>query len=396
MERLQELSNAMRRRVPTAFHRYLADEIDWDARLIGISGARGSGKTVMLGQRLRQIAKEKEALYVSLDDVYFSDHHLVYFAEDFARHGGEVLLLDEVHKYPNWSQEIKNIYDSVPDVQVIFTSSSALEIHRGSHDLSRRALVYPLYGLSLREFIELKYLLRFPAVSLQEILEGRSEWFMQVHEQLKPLKVFQEYLEAGYYPFFKQAGGHYLKQLQNTVNLVLESDLPAIHTMDFGAILKMKKILAIIAGLVPYKPNIEKLARQVGTTRDTLLKYLYYLEKAQIVKTLDKDNEGISLMNKPEKLYLQNPNLAFALAAQTPDQGNLRETFLLNQLLVNHTVQYPDKGDFWVDKHYWVEVGGRNKTDKQISNYPNRFIAADDLEYPHRNKIPLWMLGFLY
>lgn len=386
----------MRRRVPVAFRRYLADEIDWDARLIGISGARGSGKTVLLGQQLRRIAKKQKAMYVSMDDVYFSDHHLLYFAENFAKHGGEVLLLDEVHKYPNWSQEIKNIYDGLPDLQVIFTSSSALEIYRGSHDLSRRALVYYLYGLSFREFIELKYRLAFPAVSLQDVLEGTDDWFMQVHDKLKPLKLFDEYLKFGYYPFFKEAGRHYLKQLQNTVNLVLESDLPAIHTMDFGAILKMKKILAIIAGLVPYKPNIEKLARQVGTTRDTLLKYLYYMEKAHIVKSLGKGTEGLFMMNKPDKLYLHNPNLAFALAETTPDIGNLRETFLLNQLAVNYTVHYPDKGDFLVDKHYFIEVGGPTKTDKQISGYTNRFVAADELEYPLHNKIPLWMFGFMY
>ncbi|MCD4747474.1 MAG: AAA family ATPase [Bacteroidales bacterium] len=397
MDRLKQISSEHLRRTPMKFYRFLMDEINWDDRLIGISGARGSGKTTLLLQYMKsKISKTSDALYVSLDDIYFSENKLIYFAENFYKQGGEFLFLDEVHKYPNWSQELKNIYDSLPDLNIVFTSSSALDIYRGSHDLSRRALVYSLPGLSFREFIELKYKIKFPVLKLNHILENTGNKYWDILEKIRPLKLFSEYLRHGYYPFFIESTVNYTQRLMNILNLVIESDLPAIYHIDFYSIIKLKKMISVLSRLVPYKPNIQKLAEQSGTTRDSLLKFLFYLEKAGIVKWLTKDTHGINYLNKPDKLYLDNTNLMFSLAIETPEKGNIRETFFLNQLKVKHHVSYPESGDFLVDNKYLFEVGGMSKTTKQIAGKKNAFIVADDIEYRNKNKIPLWLVGFLY
>lgn len=396
MERLIQLSNEAVRRVPMEFKRYITKDIDWENRLTGISGARGCGKTVLLLQFLKGLPAKTNALYASLDDIFFSKNALVYFAEDFEKQGGEYLLLDEVHKYPNWSQELKNIYDNLPNLKVVFTSSSALEIYKGSHDLSRRAIVYYMSGLSFREYIQLKYKKELPVISLEQILVSDRDMFNHLLDIIKPVALFSEYLKQGYYPFFMETKVSYLKQLLNTLNLVVENDLPAIHNIDFASILKIKKLLAVLSRITPYKPNIEQLAKQTGTTRDTLLKYLYYLEKAQIIKWLGRDTFGINYLNKPDKLYLNNTNLAYALGGQIQDKGNIRETFFLNQLSAKHQVTYPEKGDFLIDGKYIFEVGGRNKTQKQILDFENAYIAADGIEFPFANKFPLWIFGFLY
>ncbi len=386
----------MVRRVPAEFTRYIFNEIDWEDKLIGISGARGSGKTVLLLQYLKKLPKSVNSMYISLDDIFFSKNKLVFFAEDFQKTGGEYLLIDEVHKYPNWSQEIKNIYDSIPDLKIIFTSSSALEIYRGSHDLSRRAIVYNLHGLSFREFLQLKYKKSFPVLTLDQILSSKNDIYDLILSEIKPLALFPEYLESGYYPFFMNTKSSYLKQLINTVNLVVESDLPAIHNIDFTSIIKIKKLLAVLSRITPFKPNIEKLAKQTETSRDTLLKYLYYLEKAGIIIRLSRDTFGINYLNKPDKIFLNNTNLAFALADQHPDTGNLRETFFINQLSVNHTVTYPEKGDFLIDQKYLFEIGGKSKTRKQIQGIKDSFVVSDNIDYRFENKIPLWIFGFMY
>ncbi len=396
MDRLIQISNRAVANTPGKFKRFLFEEIDLSQRLIGISGARGSGKTILLLQLLKKMQKQKKTLYVSLDDVFFSENRLIYFAEDFYKKGGELLFLDEVHRYKNWSQELKNIYDSLPDLQVVFTSSSALDIYRGSHDLSRRLIMYQLPGLSLREYIEFQYDIKFPAIALENILSNHQEFCNTINQKIRPIAVFLEYLRSGYYPFFKESGETYLQKLNNTVNLAVELDLPAIHDIDYRAIIKIKKILSILSRIVPYKPNIEKLAKQVGTTRDTLLRYLYYLEKARIVKWLVSNTYGINYLNKPDKLYLDNTNLAYAISTVLPDIGNLRETFFLNQLSAKHLVTYPKKADFLVDNQYTFEIGGKNKTQKQIQGTKNAFIAADDIEFGFENKIPLWLFGFLY
>jgi uncharacterized protein len=397
MERLKQISEIRKQEVQTSFVRYLDDKISWNERLIGISGARGSGKTTLLLQHMKNdLPKNAGSLYVSLDDIYFAENPLVYLAEDFYRKGGQYLFLDEVHKYPNWSRELKNTHDNLPGLKIVFTSSSALDIFMGTHDLSRRALVYNLPGMSYREFLALKFGTMLPAFSLEEVLLNTSDSTRIILSKVKPLKYFEEYLRSGYYPFFIESERNYHVRLLNILNLVIENDLAAIFNIDYHAMLKIKKLLAVISRIVPYKPNIEKLARQADTTRDTLLKYLYYLEKAEIVKWLTKDSFGINYLNKPDKLYLNNTNLMYSLNNDKPDQGSLRETFLLSQFRVNHNVTYPDKGDFLIDNKYLIEAGGAKKNSRQIENIPDSFIAADDIEYAAGKRIPLWLFGFLY
>jgi len=373
------------------------DEIHWGDRMIGISGARGSGKTTMILQHMKDnLPAGVEALYVSLDDIYFAGNPVVLFAEEFYERGGEYLFLDEVHKYPDWSRELKNIYDNLSDLKIIFTSSSALDIYKGGYDLSRRAVVYNLPGLSFREFIELKYRLKFPAYTLEEILHEPERIARGINAEIRPLKFFEEYLQSGYYPFFIESERNYPDRLINILNLILENDVPTIFNIDYYSVMKIKKMLAVLSRIVPYKPNIEKLARQTGTTRDTLLKYLYYLEKAEVVKWLTKDTFGINYLNKPDKIYLNNTNLMYALNTEKPDKGTLRETFLLNQLMVRHKVTYPEKGDFLLDGKYLIEAGGKAKNAGQVPDRENSFIAADDIEFPYGIRIPLWLFGFLY
>jgi predicted AAA+ superfamily ATPase len=365
--------------------------------MIGISGARGTGKTTLLLQRIKNSMPEGSvALYASLDDIYFAENSLLLLAEDFNKKGGESLFLDEVHKYPNWSRELKNIYDSLPALKVIFTSSSALDIYKGAYDLSRRAMVYNLPGLSFREFIELKHGKKLPVFTLEQVLHNAETIVPLILKEIRPIMYFEEYLRLGYYPFFIESEDNYHIRIANILNLVMETELTSIFNLDYYSVLKMKKMLAVLSRIVPYKPNIESLSKQIGTTRDTLLKYLYYLEKADILKWLTKDTFGINYLNKPDKLYLNNTNLAFALSNEKPDKGNLRETFFLNQISVKHKTSYPDKGDFLVDDKYLFEVGGKSKNSKQIANMENAFLAVDDVEYADGNRIPLWLFGFLY
>lgn len=397
MERLRQISESRLQRVPIKFFRFLINKINWKDRLIGISGARGTGKTTLLLQYMKtMIPANADALYVSLDDIYFSETPLVYFAEEFHKKGGDYLFLDEVHKYPNWSQELKNIYDNLPDLKVVFTSSSALEIYKGSHDLSRRAVIYKLPGLSFREFLELKYEISFHPFQLTDILTNNQPEIKEIPSKIRPLKYFDEYLQNGFYPFFAESESTYTTRLVQIVNQVLENDLPAIFHIDFNSVIKIKKMLTVISRIVPYKPNIQKLVTQTGTSRDTLLKFLYYLEKAEIVNILTKDTFGINYLNKPDKLFLNNTNLMYAFSNESPNPGNIRETFFFNQLKANHQVLYPEKGDFLVDNKYLFEIGGQNKTRKQIHGIKNGFIAADGIEYTVDNKIPLWHFGFLY
>lgn len=398
VERIIRTSNELIKNTPDIFSRYLLDEIDWDYRLNGISGARGSGKTILLLQQMKRLARNKKnILYVSLDDIHFSNNSLIYFADDFYRNGGEYLFLDEVHKYSNWSQEIKNIYDTIPNLNIVFTSSSALEIHKGSHDLSRRAIVYNLPGLSFREYVEFNYKIKLPLLNLDEIINISVFDLGEIHSKIKVLPIFKEYIDFGYYPFFKDVKNRYLKQLLTTVNLVIEVDLPAIYKIDFNSIIKLKKLLSIISQIVPYTPNIESLAKEIGTTRPTLLKYLHYLDKAQIIKILNREGKGMNTMTKPDKIYLNNTNLAIAFGEENVNIGTLRETLFLNQLSVLHNVSFPkDKGDFIVDKKYTFEVGGKNKTRKQIIDLENSYIVSDSIDYRVGNKIPIWLFGLMY
>ncbi|MEA1898175.1 MAG: AAA family ATPase [Bacteroidota bacterium] len=397
MKRLQESSSKSIREAPEIFTRFLMNDINWNNQLIGISGARGAGKTTLLLQYLKKNFQfDEEVLYISLDDIYFAENTLIEFAEQFEKEGGKLLVLDEVHKYKYWSHDLKLIYDRFGSLKVIFTSSSALEIYKGSHDLSRRLILYYLPGLSLREYSLFEYNIDLPVLTINDVLKRTREISMSLPPDIKPIKLFKEYREYGYYPYFTKSIDSYRIQLLSTLNVVMESDLPAIFNIDFKSVLNLKKLVSIIARLVPYKPNVRKLAEQIGVTWETLLRYLFYLEKAQIVKWIGRDTHGINYLNKPEKLYLQNTNLIYALAEESANIGAIRETFVLNQLSVNHTMTYPGSGDFLLDGKYTLEVGGKNKSLSQIRGINDAYLVKDDIEFGAEGIIPLWMFGLLY
>lgn len=384
-------------RTNTLFKRYLYNQLDWNARLNIIVGMRGVGKTTMMLQHAREhLPFDNSVIYISIDDIYFTTNSLIDFAEEFNKRGGKYLLIDEVQKYEGWSREVKMIYDNFPEIQITVSGSSAIEILKGEGDLSRRAIINRLQGLSFREFIELKYQQPFPVWTLSEILKNPVEKAFLIATKIKPIKLFEEYIQAGYYPFAVEDERNFQQRMMQIINTIIESDIPAVNSIDYNAVLKMKKLLGIIAESVPFKPNITKLANQLSLSRETFLKYLQLLAKADIISLMYSLVKGVSALNKPEKIYLNNPNIAYLLADSNANTGNIRETFFMNQLQHIHNVEYPVKGDFLVDETYTFEVGGKNKTTQQIAGIENAYVVADNIEIPVGNKIPLWMFGFLY
>ncbi len=398
MDKLFQYSKSRIDSVNTDFKRYLWNKIDWNNRLIAITGARGVGKTTLLLQYIKEnLAKNPdEVIYVNLDDLYFSKTSIVDFTYEFVKRGGKYLFLDEVHKYLNWSQEIKNIYDYFNQLKIVITGSSALDIFKGKSDLSRRAIMYKMQGLSFREFIALKYKYLFPVLNLDQIVSSPSIYISEILTKIKPIKLFEEYLQTGYYPFFLEDEQNFHIRLKQTVNHVLDYDLPSVEKIDFTSVHNLRKLLSILAEIVPYKPNILKLSKQVEVSRETLIKYLYLLSRADLLMLLQTDTLGISKLNKPEKVYLNNTNLAYAITDTYVNKGTLRETFFYNQLNEGHNVLYSSKGDFLINSRYIFEIGGKNKTRQQIQDLNNAYIAADNIEYAQVNKIPLWLFGFLY
>ena len=379
------------------FKRFLINEINWKRRLIGIKGARGTGKTTLLLQYIKEnFGISDEVLYLSLDNIYFSEHKLLDFADTFAKTGGKYLFLDEVHKYPTWSREIKNIYDDYPELKIVFTGSSILEIDKSEADLSRRAIIYELPVLSLREFIEIKYGIKLKIYSLTDIIANHKEIASQINKKIKPIKEFNDYNQFGTYPFFIETELEYFNHIERIINLILETDLPAFTSIDYNAIIKLKKLLLIISESSPFQPNISKLSIKIGVTRETLIKYLYYLEKAHLISLLHTNTKGVSKLGKPEKIFLNNSNLLYALQPKLVNLRTIRETFFQNQLSVKHKIELPKKGDFIIDNKYVFEIGGKNKNKKQIIDIKNAYIVADNIEYGFKNKIPLWLFGFLY
>ena len=382
----------------TSFTRSLLEEIHWDARLIGIKGARGVGKTTLLLQYIKLKLKDQlqQSLYVSLDIIWFSNNTLSYLVDHFVKRGGKFLFLDEVHKYPNWSQELKNIYDDYPSLKVVFTGSSLLEILNARADLSRRAIVYHMQGLSFREYIGLETNHVFPKVSLHTLLKKHIELAKEINVKIKPLQYFDQYIQNGYYPFYKEQPSLYSIRIEEVINLMLEIELPMLRKVDIAYIHKIKQLLLIISESVPFIPNITKLSEKIGLQRGTLLSYLHYLDEIGLTKNLFKVAEGISKLQKPEKIFLENTNLMFTLSAENSNKGNIRETFFVNQLSYQHKVNYAEQGDFIINGKYTFEVGGKNKKNKQIETVKHAFVVADDIEYGSFSKIPLWMFGFLY
>lgn len=397
METLFEKSFQKIERVQTGFIRSLMDDIKWTSRLIGICGARGVGKTTLLLQRMKlSFPKTDKALYVSLDDLWFSQHSLSELIDGFVKHGGKYLFLDEVHKYANWSRELKNANDDFPELHIVFTGSSLLEIINARADLSRRTVTYEMQGLSFREYLSMHLNETFPIYELKDILENQRDISNGILKTIKPLRYFQSYLKRGYYPFSFEMEEVYHAQLEEVINMILEIELPLLRGVDIAYISRVKKLLMIIAESVPFTPNVQKMSEQVGINRTTLLSYLHYLQETHLTKHLYRAGGGMSRLQKPDKIFLENTNLAYVLAKGRANTGNLRETFFFNQLGYRHTMEYPIQGDFTVDKEYSFEIGGKGKDNRQIYSLPNSFIAADDIEYGVGNKIPLWMFGFLY
>jgi predicted AAA+ superfamily ATPase len=397
MEELYNEHRILLKNTGLEFKRYLMSNVPWQERLLGIQGFRGVGKTTMILQYIKENYKDSEkALYVSLDNIYFTDNKLVDFVKEFVAIGGEHLFLDEVHKYKNWAIELKNIYDLHKDLKITFTASSLLEILNSKADLSRRAVVFFMQGLSFREYLNFSLNTNFKAYGLHQILENHQKISREILLKTKIINHFKKYISSGYYPFFKENEDLYYHKIQSVANMVIEIELPLLRNIEMSKTVKIKQLLYIIAKSSPFKPNISKLATRIGITRNTLIEYINHLSDAKLINSIYANSKGISLLQKPDKIFLENTNLAFAFAGISSDKGNLRETFFLNQLSQNLAVTYPKKADFLVDDKYLFEIGGKDKTNKQIAGIENAFIVADDIEYGYKNKIPLWLFGFLY
>ena len=386
------------RKTDLSFQRYLIDDIDWEGRLSAITGARGTGKTTMILQHIKRTFGNSptEALYISADNIRFSGNRLFDLANDFEKLGGKYLFIDEVHKYENWSQEIKNIYDSFSDLKVVVTGSSMLQIYKGNADLSRRAVHYVLHGMSFREFLKFDQNIDFDKLTLEEILQNHIEIAGSFINKIRPLPLLNAYLKRGYYPYCKSDEWICLSKLSKTVNLILEMDLPAVKTIEMYSIRKIKKLLWIISQSAPFTPNITDLARNLEVSRNSLLSYLTILERGGLVNLLKSSTKGINSLAKPEKIYLNNTNHIYAFEANKPDIGNLRETFFFNQLQAVSEVTSSKKADFTINNEYVFEIGGKNKGHEQIVGLKNAYLALDNLEYGFGNKIPLWLFGMLY
>ena len=376
--------------VDTSYVRNIHSTIPWNDRLIAILGARGVGKTTLVLQHIKLYEDVDTTLFVYADDLWFSTHSLVTLAEMFYTNGGRVLYIDEIHKYKNWSQEIKNIYDQYPDLKVRYTGSSILDLQKGSHDLSRRVLEFQMHGLSFREYVALRYGADIPIHTLEQVLANKIEF---PYTDYRPVALFKEYLRQGYYPYFKESG--YELRLTKTINAILEVDIPKFAELSISASEKLKTLLYIVAQSVPFKPNYSKIARDLDMHRNAVSDLMVWLDKADLINILRDDVEGYKLLGKVNKIYLNNPNLAYALSDDEPNIGNIRETIFLAWLRATHKVTASSVSDFKVGK-YTFEVGGKKKGQHQIKEVEHAYVVKDDIEYGHLNEVPLWAFGLLY
>lgn len=380
-----------------SFVRSLMDTIHWDARMIGIRGARGVGKTTLLLQYIKlHLPQDSSVLYTNLDNIWFTEHKLYDMADLFVKRGGKYLFLDEVHKYPNWSQELKNIYDDFPELHIVFTGSSLLEILNARADLSRRAIVYEMQGFSFREYLNRNLQTDFPVIQLDDIFTKHVQISALVTNKIKTLQHFPEYLKFGYYPYYNELPPLYYQRIDEVINMILEVEIPLLRGVDMAYVTKLKQLLLVLSESVPFIPNITKLSERIGITRNSLLSYLHALQESGLTYHLNKDSFGITRLQKPDKIYLENTNLMYALGTKNVDTGTLRETFFANQVKYLHRLTMSDQSDFLIDDKYTIEVGGKDKGYRQLADLDNAFIAADDIEFGHEHKIPLWMFGFLY
>jgi len=397
MEPLFQYQDNLLRVVANTFRRYLHPEINWKQRMIAIKGPRGAGKTTLMLQYMKfdLKAEKTKALYVTADHTWFYNHTLLDTAMDWYKHGGRILFIDEVHKYPAWSRELKNIYDGLPEMRVIFSASSALDIYRGEADLSRRVISYSLAGLSFREYLSFTEGLTFDPVSLNDIQSDHRDISNNIVEKIQPLPAFNRYLRNGYLPIIAEGEAEYLPKLEQVINAIVDTDLAYIASYNAGTAVKVKRLLGVIAESAPFKPNMSALARKLEINRESLYEYVYQLRDARLLNILSAEGKGVSRLQKPDKIFLENTNLAYAIDTH-PDKGNIRETFLLNQLTnIGTDVTSPVEGDFLIS-NLTIEVGGKSKTAKQVKDAENYLVAADDIEMGFGSKVPLWLFGFLY
>jgi uncharacterized protein len=389
MDKLFEQFHKLLKETDTDFFRYIYAEINWKSRMIGLTGPRGVGKTTLVLQHIKKNLNPAETLYVTAEDFYFADKKLIDLADAFVKRSGKHLFIDEIHKYNNWAKELKLIYDYHPGLHVVFTGSSVLDIKKGASDLSRRAVMYNMQGLSFREYLHLFHQISVQAYSLEEIMEHKVE----LPGVKYPLPFFENYLRKGYYPFSLEED--FELKLQQIVNQTLETDIPIYAGMNVSTGRKLKQLLAIIAKSVPFKPNMTSIATALSASRNNIADYCLYLEEAGMIAQLRDATGGIKGLGKVYKIYLDNTNLIYSLANDNSNKGNIRETFFLNQLRVKYDVLVSPVADFVIGD-YTFEVGGKNKGLKQIQGVDKAFIVKDDIELGYLNTIPLWQFGLTY
>lgn len=377
-------------------HRYLFHQIDWRDRLIGIKGARGTGKSTLMLQHIKEhFPNRDELIYMSLDDLWFANHDVIETIDYLYTYGVRYLFLDEIHHHKNWQLLIKNLYDTYKQLHIVFTGSSMLELKEGEGDLSRRAIMYELKGLSFREYLEFENLVELPPLTLDYLLEHHVRVAEEICSKIAVLPAFDKYLKYGYYPFYNEVYSGYWERVKATTNVVIDVDYPKIYPSQQETLSKMKKILMVLASRVPQVPNMNQLYNELETDRNQGLKMIYALQDGGLLALLTSKVKSLKNLSTPDKIYLNNATLMFALSS-SPDIGTIRETFFFNQLSKDHEVSYPKQGDFLINNQYCFEVGGKNKTFDQIKDLPDSYLALDNLEIGRKNRIPLWMFGLLY
>ena len=399
--RIEEIIRVFNRRLtatPTEFHRYLFYEIDWEDKLIGIKGPRGCGKTTLLLQHIKQSFHGQElekVLYVSLDNIWFSDNNILDLVDFHYNHGGTHIFIDEIHYEPKWQTMLKNMSDNYPGMYIVYTGSSMLEIDAHEGDLSRRQVMYEMRGMSFREYLEYEGVVKHERLTLEQLMDNHVEIAMDICSRTNVLGCFNKYLREGYYPFYKAVRQGFDSRLLATVNQVIESDYPQIDDVTVATIRKTKKMLMVLSECVPQLPNMSQLYRELETDRNNGLKMLRALERGGLLLLLGSKTKSINQLSRPDKIYINNPTLMYALSPRA-DIGSVRETFFMNQLSQAHELSYPKAGDFLVDGRYLFEVGGKGKTFSQIKDIPDSYLAIDDTEIGRGARIPLWLFGMLY
>lgn len=403
MDALFRKSDRLLANTSTEIVREIANTIHWNAQLISIIGAKGVGKSTLIKQYIKQnyVPGDRRVLYCSADTVDFSTRTLVELAEEFTVRGGELLAIDEIHKYKSgntdWSREIKEIYELYPDLKLIVSGSSLLKLKEGDADLSRRAVKYTLAGLSFREALRFYHGLEFEKWTLDDILKHPYDLWQTVSTKCKPNALFKEYLKKGYYPFLLEGEGEYHTKIEQVVNYIIETELPQICKVDVANVRKLQALVAMICSEIPFELNANRIAAALEIGRDTVVEYLKYLGDAKVLNLLYSEKKKIGKLSKPDKVYLENPNIMYALAPTKVEIGTLRETFAVGSLTESHNVEYGKaQGDFLIDSKYTFEIGGRSKDFSQIAGIKDSYIFADDWDMPDGAKLPLWMLGFLY